>query len=399
MLCGALVLRPKRLGFCQDLFDARAKTQGMSQTGPALPLAPMRSLRFDSILVLGCVALAFLFGGVARANPIDPLVFMVLLYADIYLLGSHHIVAMYTRLCFDKESFQENKFFLTWLPLIVVCGIVFAMWMAGGTTIISTVYLYWQWFHYTRQSYGITRIYARKEPPQSAFDIRLQNVMLYVVPLWGILFISHQKNLNPSMQFLMSDFWAPTVPAWLLTAVGYVALATVVAWVVRLPMRYLEGKLAIMPTLYVISHLLIFMTGYYWLGRIHINLGWLVINIWHNCQYILIVWLYNNTRFRNGLDTQHPFLSRISQAEFLWKYLGTCLGITLAVALCIRVFAGYIAPNYLPSLGVEGAWPVLVYQALNFHHYIVDGYIWKVRKKEVRERLGVVDQEIEKVAH
>ncbi len=363
-------------------------------------MAPIRGVRFDSILVLGCVVLAFLFGFIAKANPINPYVFMVLLYADIYLLGSHHIVAMYTRLCFDKESAKENRFFLTWLPLMVVLGIVAAMWWAGGTEIITTVYLYWQWFHYTRQSYGITRIYARKEPPQTLFDTRLTNFMLYAVPLWGILYISRLHNLNPNMKFLFSNFWSIPVPAWLLAGVGYVALTATVLWVVRLPMRYVEGRLALLPTLYILSHLLIFMTGYYWLGGlIHINLGWLVINIWHNCQYILIVWLYNNTRFRGGLDAQHPFLSKISQAKFLWTYLGTCLGITIVLALGIRLFAGYIAPNYLPDMVVEGGWAVLIYQALNFHHYIVDSYIWKVRKKEVRERLGVVDEAIADVAH
>jgi hypothetical protein len=377
----------------------------MSQTGPAFPLSPIRSPRFDGILVVGCVVLALLFGAVAKANPIDPLVFMVLLYADIYLLGSHHIVAMYTRLCFDKESAKENRFFLTWLPLIVVLGIVAAMWTAGGTEIITTVYLYWQWFHYTRQSYGITRIYARKEPPQAKFDVWVQNLLLYVVPLWGILYISMQHRLNPNMKFLFSDFWgvfdrlSVGTAQSILSAVGVVALAVTVLWVVRLPMRYLEGKLSVLPTLYVISHLLIFMTGYYWLGRIHINLGWLVINIWHNCQYILIVWLYNNNRFRSGVDGRHPFLSKISQVQYLWKYFGICIGITLIVAVGIRIFAGHVAPSYLPNLVVEGGWAVLVYQALNFHHYIVDSFIWKVRKKEVRERLGVVDEEIAKVAH
>ena len=370
-------------------------------------MAPMRSLLFDWILVVGCIALAYLFGFVAYSNPVNPYVFMVLLYCDIYLLGSHHIVAMYTRLCFDKESARENRFFLTWLPVLVVLGIVGAMWWAGGTVIITTVYLYWQWFHYTRQSYGITRIYARKEPPQAKYDVWLQNFLLYVVPLWGILYISMQHRLNPGMKFLFSDFWGVfdrlpvTTAESILSTVGVVAMAATVLWVVRLPMRYLDGKLALLPTLYIISHLLIFMTGYYWLGRIHINLGWLVINIWHNCQYILIVWLYNNNRFRSGVDEQHPFLSRISQVEYLWKYFGTCIGITLVLAIGIRIFAGHVAPNYLPHLVMEegGGWAVLLYQALNFHHYIVDSYIWKVRKKEVRERLGVVDEAIEKVAH
>jgi hypothetical protein len=360
-------------------------------------MSPMRSVRFDSILVLGCVLLAFAFGLVAWSNPINPMVFMVLLYADIYLLGSHHLVAMYTRLCFDRASAKENRFYLTWLPIIVVLGIIAAMWATGGTVIISTVYLYWQWFHYTRQSYGITRIYARKEVPQSTFDVRLQNLLLYIVPLWGILFISLEHLKNPKMQFLFSEFWGVFDKLSVSTAQGILDAVGMVA----LPTRYLEGKLAVMPTLYIITHLLIFMTGYYWLGRIHINLGWLVINIWHNCQYILIVWLYNNNRFRSGVDEQHPFLSRISQVEFLWKYFGTCIAITLAVALSIRVFAGYVAPNFLPQLVMEegGGWAVLIYQALNFHHYIVDSFIWKVRKKEIAARLGVVDEEIAKVAH
>src|SRR5215213_8309567 len=34
--------------------------------------------------------------------------------------------------------------------------------LAVGTWILTTVYLYWQWWHYTRQSYGVSRIYQRK---------------------------------------------------------------------------------------------------------------------------------------------------------------------------------------------------------------------------------------------
>ncbi len=382
----------------QDRPARNPKTSSMQHAGPMLPLSPMRGLRFDGMLVLGCALVALMFGAIAWANPINQQVFMVLLLADIYLLGSHHIVAMYTRLCFDRESARENRFYLTWLPLIVIAGVVLAMSITGGAEVITTIYLYWQWFHYTRQSYGITRIYARKEPPQTQFDTRLTNFMLYVVPLWGILFISRQHNLNPKMTFLGSEFWSIPVPAMMLDAVGLMAMAATITWVVRLPQRYLEGRLSVLPTLYIISHLLIFMVGYWYLGRYHINLGWLVINIWHNCQYIMIVWLYNNNRFRNGIDQRHPFLSTISQERFLWKYLGVCLLITAVASGAMRLFAGEIAPKFLPDMVVEGGWAVLVYQALNFHHYIVDGFIWKVRKKEVRERLGV-DEAIAEVAH
>jgi hypothetical protein len=31
----------------------------------------------------------------------------------------------------------------------------------------------------------------------------------------------------------------------------------------------------------------------------------------------------------------------------------------------------------------------IVFQAINFHHYLVDAVIWKVRKKPVRENFGI----------
>ena len=32
---------------------------------------------------------------------------------------------------------------------------------------------------------------------------------------------------------------------------------------------------------------------------------------------------------------------------------------------------------------------IIIYQTINFHHYIVDGLIWKARKKPMRKTLGL----------
>ena len=32
---------------------------------------------------------------------------------------------------------------------------------------------------------------------------------------------------------------------------------------------------------------------------------------------------------------------------------------------------------------------IIIYQTINFHHYVVDGLIWKLRKKKLRQTLGV----------
>ncbi|NJR71545.1 MAG: alpha/beta fold hydrolase, partial [Synechococcales cyanobacterium CRU_2_2] len=43
------------------------------------------------------------------------------------------------------------------------CSPPLAMMAAGlGLWSIVTLYLYWQWFHYTRQSWGISQVYRRK---------------------------------------------------------------------------------------------------------------------------------------------------------------------------------------------------------------------------------------------
>lgn len=357
-----------------------------------LPLSPIRALWFDGWLVIGCTVLALFAGYFARAFPNDADIFGAILAADVWLLGSHHVVATYTRLCFDKESFKENRFFVLGLPWLVFLGILAAMWVSGGRLIISTIYLYWQWFHYTRQSYGIARIYGRKAP-LPAFDEKLTAWVIYTVPLWGILFISQRHHRVPNEKFLGSPYWTFNVPDWLLWGAGLLAAGCVALWLVRALGRYVDRSLSILPTLYLLSHVVIFVVGYYVLGSIHINLGWLVINIWHNAQYILIVWLYNNNRFKDGIDPNAYFLSYISQVKFLWLYFGICLGLTAVFYGIVEFFSNNVAPNYLPNLITDGGWAVVAYQGINFHHYIVDGYIWKVRKKRTRERLGIKEDE------
>ncbi len=55
----------------------------------------------------------------------------------------------------------------------------------------------------------------------------------------------------------------------------------------------------------------------------------------------------------------------------------------------------YMAPERLASGAAEGmlaaiALPsIIIYQTINFHHYVVDGLIWKARKPLLRKTLGL----------
>lgn len=327
----------------------------------------LRSTSFDLTLILGVAALALLSAGICI---IKPSWFTMVLLIDLWVLGYHHVVSTFTRLAFDKDSFTQYKFLVLGLPVIVAVCATALSFMIGPWT-LATIYLYWQWFHYTRQSYGLMRVYQAKVGV--AADIWDQSV-IYLLPLAGILYRSYQ---NPST-FLGLEVKTLPVSYEVYYFVFVLSLIGVVVWVVKQALRLKAGATSLGYFMYMLSHIIIFSIGYLTIESI--NLGWLVINVWHNAQYILFVWLYNNKRFNNQVDVQHKFLSFISLSKNQWLYYGVCLAISTAVYL---VISKATRPMQLTVPAIA----MIIYQTINFHHYIVDGIIWKVRKKSLRENL------------
>ncbi len=328
----------------------------------------LRDAEFDRAFILGIAGIALLSGA---AVTLEPRLWAPILLADLWLLGYHHVISTYTRLCFDKESFREHRFLVLWLPLIVIAAVA-AVGMGIGLWVLATVYLYWQWFHYTRQSWGVSQVYRRKSDGLVADSALTGKLMIYLVPLWGILYRSHQ---DPGT-FLGVELRVVPVPEWAVQIAGAAALATLAWWAWTRLVAWRQGRLAVAHTLYMVSHFAIFATGYVLIEDI--NHGWLVINIWPNAQYIAFVWLFNNNRFRGGAQPQARVLSRISQRRNVWAYVAVCLGIsTVAYLLLAKVTALLLVA------------PIIVYQAVNFHHYIVDSVIWKVRRPALQRTLDL----------
>jgi hypothetical protein len=290
------------------------------------------------------------------------------LLADLWLLGYHHVISTFTRLCFDTGSLNRYRFIVFVLPLLVAAGCIGAVVTTGGLWILVSVYFYWQWFHYTRQSWGVAQAYRNKvsdAPAPTAFD----TVVFYAIPVGGVLLRSAQAPDT----FIMLPIRMIPVPLSLAEASVVIALALVACWWMRALIDYRNGRLSAPYLAYLASHHVIFAAAYVFIQDI--TVGWLVINIWHNTQYVLFVWLFNNRRFAAGPTRSAPLLSRLSQSGNLIWYLGFCLVISTAVY-------GLIS-NVLPAVIVM---PVFIlYQIINFHHYIVDALIW--RREHVRMAL------------
>lgn len=328
----------------------------------------LRSADFDRTFILAIAGIALLSGLIVV---LEPRLWVVILIADLWLLGYHHVISTYTRLCFDRASFHQHRFLVLWLPPIVLASVA-AVWFAIGPWALATAYLYWQWFHYTRQSWGVSQVYRRKSDGLVTDSALASKLMIYLLPLWGILYRSHQ---DPGT-FLGVELRVLPVPGWAVQVAAAAALGSLAWWVWTRLVAWRQGRLAVAHTLYMLSHFAVFAVGYILIEDI--NHGWLVINIWHNAQYIAFVWLFNNNRFRGGEDGQAKFLSRLSQRRNVWLYGLVCFAIsTVSYLLLAKVTAMLVVA------------PIVIYQAINFHHYIVDGTIWKVRRPALQRTLDL----------
>ena len=324
------------------------------------------SKQFDTFFIVGIAALAI---AVGLMVVIEPILFIPILAVDLWFLGCHHVVSTFTRLCFDAQSFRQHRFLIFGLPVLALFTVVILASSVGLWT-ITTLYLYWQWFHYTRQSWGVAQGYRRKAQGLVVESQAASQSVFYLLPLWGILSRSHQA---PDL-FLGIELRVIPVAGVVVDVVGVAALAALGWWAFGRLSAWRRGQLPVAHTLYLLSHFAVFLVGYVLIEEI--NTGWLVVNVWHNTQYIAFVWLHNNNRFRMGIDPAARFLSTISQQRNLWFYLAVCFGVS--------TFSYLFA---IGSVATAVFAPIILFQTANFHHYIVDGLIWKSRRKPEQRSL------------
>jgi hypothetical protein len=324
----------------------------------------LRGQTFDVnfIGVSACLAVATGLAAMSNAT-----LFQTLLFLDLWLLGYHHVVSTFTRLVFDSKSFREHRFLVVELPLIIAAGTLAAV-LICGQWVLATTYLYWQWFHYVRQSYGIERAYRRKADGNAVINDYISTRALSLTPIFGIVYRSWQhqeKYLGMDIRYLP----VPEIVVWI---VGALTVAAVGWWLVQSAIAVTQQRLAPAHFLYQLSHQLVFLVGYVLIPDI--TAGWLVLNVWHNVQYIMFVWWFNNNRFKDQVDPDAKFLSTICQSKHLLAYVLLCLGISTAVYLIVhQTTNGYMQNGLIPAA-------VTAMMIINFHHYVVDGIIWKRRK-------------------
>jgi len=301
---------------------------------------------------------------------------------DIYLFVAafgamgHHLPGM-IRAYGDRALFERFRWRFIFAPifLVSVC-VAFYWWDLKG---IVLVVFFWGVWHGMMQTYGFCRIYDAKTGSFAALTRRLDFATCATWFAAGVL-LSPQRMADTLETYYASG--GPFIQPWLLYNAQQVmlggAIAVSVLFLFNFSRMWAEGK---RPNPVKLA-LLITSIAFWWYcnnGVTNILAGIALFEVFHDVQYLSLVWIYNRSRVEK--DSSIGGFMR-----FVFRRSGSLIGLYVGL-----VFA-YGSLGYLSShLEIETVKRVLtgVVAASGLLHFYYDGFIWKVRDRSTRENLGL----------
>ena len=156
-----------------------------------------RSPIFDTFFI---AFLPFFAISVASIANISSELYELIFYINIFFLGYHHVISTYTRLGVSHLNSSETRFLTLVLPVIVVTLVVLCVFI-NSVWLISTIYLHWQWWHYTRQSEGVSKSISYKTKSKEKGGELFNRIVFYAVPIAAFSLMSARQ---PEMFLFMS---------------------------------------------------------------------------------------------------------------------------------------------------------------------------------------------------
>jgi Tfp pilus assembly protein PilF len=349
------------------------------QTVPAVPAsAPKRNLWIlnswrDLVLYVGTPLLLVPMFAIAQArwSAQDIYVFV----AAFGAMG-HHLPGM-IRAYGDRALFDRFRWRVIIAPIFLLATCVsFYWWDLKG---IILVVFFWGVWHGMMQTYGFCRIYDAKMGSFAALTRRLDFATC------GIWFAAAVLLSSPRMTDTLEGYYAsggpyisPSLLRGLQGTVLLTAIVVSILFLVNFVWMWVEGKrpnpvkLALLAT----------SISFWWYcnnGVANILAGIALFEVFHDVQYLSLVWIYNRNRVEK--DSSIGGFMR-----FVFRRSGSLVGLYIGL-----VFAYGSLAYFNSRLEIEAIKRVLtgVVTASSLLHFYYDGFIWKVREKSTRESLGL----------
>jgi hypothetical protein len=343
-------------------------------TLPALPPASPRTLvvgrtflhpTLDYLLIGGGLSLVMAAAIALRATraPTPPPGVMLTsaLPMLIFVCNMAHFAASTVRLYSREGALARNPFLTMAFPLVslALLGLAIAFPQHLGAH-LNALYFTWSPYHYAAQAYGLAVMYCyRSSCPLRDTDKRW--LRLACLPPFLLAFLSFPAS---GLEWLVAPIAILEHPALHATRQVLRAGLTVLTFVAPAALVVYFWRSA--RSLPAISVLVILANGIWWVVLPYFQ-AFVWVAVFHAVQYLAITSIFHvNERLKSPGNRSAWWVHALS-------FYVRCLVLS------------YLLFQVLP-LGYEAAglgWAassVLVVAAINIHHFIVDAYIWRLRK-------------------
>jgi tetratricopeptide (TPR) repeat protein len=300
----------------------------------------------------------------------------IFLFVGAFGAMGHHLPGM-IRAYGDRALFERFKirFIVAPLVLLVVC-----VWSSFyNVQAIQLVAMAWGIWHGMMQTYGFCRIYDAKASARAAARARA-DLALCVAWFSAAVLLSPMRFRTLLELYYQSG--GPVVPAGAISAsrTGIIVVLALVTlfflWQQASDWRAARGASPVKMTLLVSS------IAFWWYcnnGVQNILVGIALFEVFHDVQYLSIVWIYNRTRVERDASIG-GFM------RFVFRRSGALIGVYVGLVLAYGAIA--LTQSAITAESIRhGLIGVVTASALL--HFYYDGFIWKVRETQTRAMLGI----------
>jgi hypothetical protein len=343
---------------------------------------------FDVLFILfppfGCLLFILLFPSFFTQTKNMPDVWWVVL---VLLIDVAHVYSTLYRTYFDKEAFEKQRTILIGIPFIAFIASVLLYTISN--MLFWRILAYVAVYHFIRQQYGFLRLYSRRENAPRLFTL-IDNVTIYYSTIYPIIYwhVGSPRNFN---WFVNGDFFyfESQTLMFVTTSLYYFIIGV---YLIKEIVTSIVHRFVNLPKLLLVTGTVV--SWYFGIVFFNGDMAFTLLNVVsHGIPYMALIWVHSSRKFKST-----------GSGGVIIKYVFSRYGIIVFLSII-----------FLLAFLEEGLWDMTVwkehknvFQAFRLNdlklsnevlcfvvpllalpqitHYIIDGYIWKVRKDKSLQR-------------
>ena len=311
----------------------------------------------------------------------------------VLLVDVAHVYATLFRTYLDREAIRKKSGILFGIPV--------ACWAVGSLLYSMNALLFWRTlaylavFHFIRQQYGFVALYSRKDVGLATKFRRLDELCIYVATLYPLMY--WHTNLPRNFNWFVEGDFVESLPAVFSDVFLFLYIGIAGLYILKELFLFRHSGFFNIP-----KNLIVASTALsWWIAIISVNsdLSFTMVNVLsHGIPYMALVWLYQQKHVQAAAEapTSQEHGQRYNLCtRFLIKYAPAFVFFLVALAFLEEgLWDGLVWREHLSFFSMFAGLPQINDKTLlailvpllslpQSTHYVLDGFIWRVKDHPV----------------